>query len=84
MSDMKKNNEELSFLECVKVLIISFVGISVPSLLIGYVLQLITKLNLITGTIVGVVIVLLIGFALGFHKPASANEYNEDDDDDDD
>ena len=84
MSNMRNNNDELSFLECVKVLGITFIGISAPSLLIGYILKLITSLNLIMGTIIGLVVVLAIGFALGFHKPASANEYKEEDDDEDD
>lgn len=80
----KKSKDELSFLECVKVIFITLIGILAPSLLIGYIIKLITSLNLLIGTGVGVVIVLIVGYLLGFHKPATANEYNENDEEDDD
>lgn len=80
----KTDSNDLSFLECVKVLVITLIAILTPSLLIGYVIKLVTNLNIFIGTGIGVAGVLLIGYALGLHKPASENEYDEDEDEDDD
>lgn len=79
-----KNDKELSFLECAKVIFITLVAILIPSVTIGFVIHIILKMNLIFGSIIGAIIVMILIFALGLHKPASANEYNEDDDEDDD
>lgn len=79
-----ETNKELSFLECIKVIFITLVGILIPSVTVGFVIHTILKINLMFGSIIGAIIVVILIFALGLHKPASANEYKENDDEDDD
>lgn len=78
--------DKMSFLECMKVLIITGVAILAPALIIGGVITLFTPLNIFIGSLIGLLCVIVLIFALGLHKPATANEFvgDEDEDEDDD
>lgn len=79
----KKNNSELSYLECLKVISITLIGILVPAIFIGYICSFITNLNFFISSVIGIIIVFVIAFLLGFHEPAYLNKYNGDEYDDD-
>lgn len=82
--DKKETNKEISLLESIKVIFITLVAMLIPSVLVGFLLQFIFSLNVIVGSVIGFIVVIILIFALGLHKPATANEYNEDEDEDDD
>lgn len=84
MNKKTETNQEISFLESVKVIFITLVAMLIPSVAVGFLLQFICKLNIVVGSVIGFIVVIILIFALGLHKPATANEYNEDDDEDDD
>lgn len=73
-----KEESNISFLECIKVLLIVSIALLIPSIIIGFVVKLATKIGFIFSCLIGFIIVLGISCFLGFHEPATKNYYEED------
>ena len=81
---MENNRVKISNLECIKVLFVTFMAILVPSLIIGGIITWLTPLSMVISTTIGVLCTIAIIFLLGFHKPATTNDFVDDEDEDDD
>ena len=81
---MEKQGETISFLECIRVLFITLMDILIPSAIIGGLIYWLAPLNLILSGAIGIGCTVALIFLLGFHKPATENEFSDNDDEDDD
>ena len=80
---VKKDDTNISFKECIKVIVVCLTAIGGLSVLIGFSAKLIFKITLFKGSIIGLVITCLIILLTKAWQPANLSEADDEEEDDD-
>lgn len=80
------NKDDIGLLEGIKVVLVLITAFALPTVPVTYILTKFAGLNIFLSIFVGLVVTLILIFALGWHKPAYENEnkagLDEDEDED--